>query len=216
MLRVARANKDRWTRDEFEAELQAAAVEMASNFPGLSEELNLSLTEQLTRSRVLCLTERGDNLVMWSHYANSHRGVAFKFRRLEHVDHRFLVAQPVRYSHEPVSFLGLQDYIDTLFGMAEHDVLPRIWDMAFRKHADWGYEQEWRVHVALRAGEDPGPGYSDDEEPPELFEAIYLGCRMDLAAEFVQLIREKLPETKVFQAQKRTAGIGLDFVPVEA
>lgn len=217
ILRIARANRDRCPRDKFETDLQAAAAEMASNFPGLSEELNANLTEQLTRSRVLCLTERGDNLVMWSHYANSHRGVAFKFRRLEHVNHRFLAAQPVQYSDESVSFLGLQEYIDELFGLAKHDLLPRVWDLAFRKHADWRYEQEWRVHVALLAGEDTGLKYSDDEESPELFEAIYLGCRMDQrsAAELVQLIREKLPLTKIFQAQKRTAGIGLDFVSVE-
>jgi len=186
-LRMARANRDQWPRDKFEIDLQAAAVEMASIFPGLSEELNANLTERLTQSRVLCLTERGDNLVMWSHYANSHRGVAFKFRRLEHVDHRFLVAQPVQYSDEPVNFLGLQEYIEKLFGLAEHDLLPRVWDLAFRKHTDWRYEQEWRVHVALLAGEDTGLGYSDDEEPPELFEAVYLGCRMDQpsAAELV-------------------------------
>ncbi|WP_043203082.1 DUF2971 domain-containing protein [Paraburkholderia acidipaludis] len=214
MLRIARANRDRWPREKFEADMRAAAAEMAGIFPGLSEELNANLTERLTRSRVLCLTERGDNLVMWSHYANSHRGVAFKFRRLEQLDHRFLIAQPVQYSDEAVSFLGVREYINKLFGLAEHDLVPRIWDLAFRKHADWKYEQEWRVHVALLADNDVGPGYSDDEEPPELFEAIYLGCRMDqaCAAELVQLIRERLPQTTIFQAQKRTAGIGLDFV----
>jgi hypothetical protein len=217
ILRIARANRDRWPRAKFETDLQAATAEMASIFPGLSEELNANLAEQLTRSRVLCLTERGDNLVMWSHYANSHRGVAFKFRRLEHADHRFLVAQPVQYSDESVGFLGLQEYIEMLLGLAKHDLLPRVWDLAFRKHADWGYEHEWRVHVALLAGDETGFGYSDDEEPTELFEAIYLGCRMEQpsAGELVQLIREKLPQTKIFQAKKRTAGIGLDFVSVE-
>jgi hypothetical protein len=217
MLRTVRANKNRWPRGKFEEDLKAATAEMAANFPGLSEELNAKLTEGLTRSRVLCLTERGDNLVMWSHYANSHRGVAFKFRRLEQLDHRFLVAQPVQYSDEPVSFLGMREYIDKLFGLAEHDLVPRIWDLAFRKHADWSYEQEWRVHVSLLAGEDFGLGYSDDEEPSELFEAVYLGCRMDRAsvAELVPLIREKLPQTTIFLARKRTTGIGLDFVTIE-
>jgi hypothetical protein len=216
ILRLLQSNRHRWPRDKFETDLKAATAEMASNFPGLSEELNANLTEQLTRSRVFCLTERGDNLVMWSHYANSHRGVAFKFRRLEYIDHRFLTAQPVQYSDEPVSFPGLQEYIDGLFGLAKHDLLPRVWELAFRKHADWSYEQEWRVHVALLAGEDSGLGYSDDGESPELFEAIYLGCRMDqaTAGELVQLIRERLPRTKILQALKRTAGIGLDFMSI--
>jgi len=216
MLRIARANRDRFPRGELEADLQAAAVEMAANFPDLSETLNSKLTEQLTHSRVFCLTERGDNLLMWAHYADSHRGVAFKFRRLEHLDHRFLAAQPVQYTDEPVSFLGMQDYIDKLLGLAEHNFIPRLWDLTIRKHADWGYEQEWRVHFALRKGEDTGPLYSDDEEPPELFEAIYLGCRMKPAAvaELIELISAKLPQTKIFQAQKRKFGIGLEFVPV--
>jgi len=216
ILCISRANRERLPRAEIEAGLQAAAVEMAANFPDLSETLNTEITAQLTRSRVFCLTERADNLLMWSHYANSHRGVAFKFRRLEQVDHRFLVAQPVRYSDEPVNFLGMQDYIDKLLGLAEHDLIPRIWDLAYRKHADWGYEREWRIHVALRQGEDSGPGYSDDEEPAELFEAIYLGCRMEPAAvaELVELIRAKLPQTQIFRAQKRKFGIGLEFMPI--
>jgi len=156
------------------------------------------------------LTERGDNVVMWAHDANSHRGVAFKFRRLEHLDHRFLVAQPIQYRDEPVSFHSKQDDVGDLLGLSDHDPIPRSWDLEFRKHADWANEQEWRIHASVAAGEDPGPGYSDDEEPPELFEAIYLGCRMEPAAvaELVELIRAKLPQAQIFKARKPRFGIG--------
>lgn len=211
LLRVARANRDRLPYQE--GDFDQAAREMAANFQPLTQKLNTEITEQLTRSRVFCLTERNDNLLMWAHYADSHHGVAFKFRRLEQLDHRFLVAQPVRYSDEPVSFPNLPDYVDHLLGLTRYDLISLVWEIAFRKHSDWRYEQEWRVHIALRADEDPGPGYSDDAEPPELFEAIFLGCKMEsqAATELVALIREKLPQTAIFQARKRAIGIGLEF-----
>lgn len=217
MLKATRANRDKGPREVLVALLEESAREIAERFPVLCEKLNTEITAKLTRSRVFCVTERRDNLLMWAHYADEHKGVAFQFRRLEHLDHRFTVAQPVQYSDEPVSFLGLDDYIDKLMGMAQHDLVPRIWDLAYQKHADWRYEEEWRVHVSLPEGKDPGPGYSNEKEPPELFEAIYLGCRMDAEtmAQLVPMIRANLPDTQIFQAKKRKFGIGLEFKPVE-
>jgi hypothetical protein len=214
-LRRLRAIRDRLPRDEVLASMREAGEEIARAFPAHCDTLNREITERLTHSRVLCLTEALDNVVMWSHYADEHRGVVFKLRRLEERDHRFLAARRVTYSAAPVAFLSLDEYIESQLGIANHDLLPRVWDIAYRKHLDWAYEKEWRVHVPLLQ-ELPGDGFSYYEEPKELIEAIYLGCRMDAATveDMKHLIRESLPDTAIFQARKSRERIALEFQPI--
>lgn len=214
-LRMLRNIRERLPREEVMRDLRSASLSMAKNFPRLCETLNTVLTSFLTHSRVLCLTETPDNVVMWSHYASEHRGAVFKLRRLEQLDHRFLVARDVVYTDEPVNYLPLQEYVDNLVGYAYHDPNSRIWDVAYRKHPDWAYEREWRVHIPLLDGP-VSDGISDWDEPKELFEAIYLGCRMEpeAVADISRLVSECLPETEIYQARKCLDRIRLEFVRV--
>ena len=43
----------------------------------LSKKLLSNPNEHINRSGICCLTTRNDNLLMWSHYANSHTGLCF-------------------------------------------------------------------------------------------------------------------------------------------
>lgn len=88
---------------------------------------------------------------MWAHYAQCHQGAVFKLRRLEHLDHPFIVAQPVEYPSEPASYASAEEYARHLVGIEQFDPTPRIWRLAYRKHAARSYEREWRVHVPSRA-----------------------------------------------------------------
>jgi hypothetical protein len=211
-LRRLRTIRHRLPREEVLQGMTEAGVEIAASFPAACERYNTDITSQLTHARVLCLTETHDNVVMWSHYAKEHRGVVFKLRRLEERDHRFLAARAVTYSDEPMPFLPLDEYVERQLGLAEHDLVPRIFDIPYRKHLDWAYEREWRVHIPLLQ-EPAGDGFSYYEEPNELFEAIYLGCRMDAATveDMKQLIQVSLPQTAIFQARKSRKRIALEF-----
>lgn len=85
-------------RDKFRAfSAEAIAKQSAELFPHQANWLNEEVTRFLLDSQVLCLSEVHDNVVMWAHYAQSHQGAVFKLRRLDQLDHRFLVAQPVEY-----------------------------------------------------------------------------------------------------------------------
>lgn len=211
-LRGLRDIRNKLPREEVMADLKVTGRETANKFPALFESLNQQLISILTHSRVLCLTETPDNVVMWSHYADEHRGVVFRLRRLEELDHRLLIARKVVYSEEPVAYLCIQDQIDNFLGFANHEVVPRVWEIAHRKHSDWAYEREWRIRMPLL--EQPeGDGYSYYEEPKDLFDAIFLGCRMtpEVVAQITQLARENLPNMEIYQAFKGTERIKLEF-----
>ena len=76
-----------------------------------------------------CLTSKPDNLLMWAHYADSHRGVCLKFDILEDLE-TFLVPIPVEYSSEYVDY----DAMNSNFA-----------DLIRRKSKEWEYEQEYRI-----------------------------------------------------------------------
>ena len=76
-----------------------------------------------------CMTESPDNILMWSHYADSHKGVCFKFDLLQDLD-TFFITVPVEYNSEYLEF-------DTLDG----NPAPIIQ----RKSLEWRYEKEHRT-----------------------------------------------------------------------
>jgi hypothetical protein len=103
------------------------------------------------RFGILSLSETANNLLMWSHYADHHRGFAFVFN----ADHPFFrgssagigklgVVQPVTYvSTRPSAAmftptLSLSRFVDQM-----------IHDLFWVKNAEWQYEREWRLIYPL-------------------------------------------------------------------
>lgn len=212
MLLKMRSIRGRLPRDKVMAELRKAGATIASDFPANCARLNAEVTATLTHSRVLCLTEAPDNFVMWSHYASEHRGAVFKLRRLAHLDHRFLIAQRVTYSDEPVIYPSLEEYVGHLIGTHDANPVRLIWQIPYRKHSNWSYEREWRIHIPL-INEPAGDGVAYLDEPKELFEAVYLGVTIGNQArsQIVELARQHLPQMEIYQARKAEDRTRLEF-----
>lgn len=118
-----------------------------------------TLLKQLTREVIssvgyYCMTTKPDNLLMWAHYADSHRGVCIKFDILKDLD-TFLVPLPVDYNEQ---------YID--FNMLNSDLLSVL----RRKSPDWEYEDEYRIIKTDYQGL--------WEIKPECLAEIIWGCRI--------------------------------------
>jgi hypothetical protein len=81
---------------------------------------------------VLCLSERRDDLLMWSHYANSHQGICVGFWS-GYAHPFFCRALPVDYAEEypNVSFLESNE--------------KRLETTLLTKSSHWIYEREWRI-----------------------------------------------------------------------
>lgn len=91
------------------------------------------LYDQMVTSKigVLCLSETCSDILMWSHYADSHRGICLKFCATGNV---IETSQPVRYSNSrPV----INPSNQTQDEMLDHAI--------FTKSEHWSYEQEWRL-----------------------------------------------------------------------
>lgn len=205
--------RGRVLKDKLLAELQIGADGSASRFKDLEEDFNTQFTAYISHSRVLCVTEEIDNVVMWSHYAEEHKGVAIRLECIEEVDNTLLMAKPVKYVDSFPPFPSPADYVKHLTGEAPIDFAAMVYSEAvYIKHQHWGYEKEWRVHVPLM-DEPAGAGYSDWPENPRVFGAVYLGCRISTedAQSLLSVIEEKMPHLEVHQASKCRTRFGIEF-----
>jgi hypothetical protein len=125
--------------------------------------------------RVLCFAETETNILSWSHYANSHKGVALGFDAQPRSD--LAAARKVSYSKDAPFSVTLDEML--LF-LTSQGPKPKSDDAfvksVFTKSEDWFYEKEWRI---FRTVSEVGPDrFIDLPFPPEELVAIYLGCRV--------------------------------------
>jgi len=200
------------TRRQISQKLSEISISVGSNVPEHIEVFNNQLQQILCHSRVFCVSENHDNVVMWSHYADEHKGVVFKLRSSDEIDTPLLIAKKVNYSDTFPIFLDADQFAKQLTGEQLINIPSLCWKLPFTKHNDWSYEKEWRVHEPL-VDTPPGEGYDYFPEDPRVFEAIFLGCRMKPPeiSKITALIKQHLPETKILQGYKSDSSFSLIF-----
>lgn len=215
--RHVKAIRDQLPRDNFTQLLRQVCLEMANELPTRLAEFNSMIQAHLCHSRVLCVSEVLANVVMWSHYAEQHQGVAFKLRCDNELDNILLAARQVRYTDQFISFPDEDVFARHLTGEVRIDLASLIWQIVYTKHVDWSYEKEWRVHRPL-LDEPAGDGFTNFVELPSIFEAVYLGCRMpqEDADEISCLIRQHLPRTKIYRAVPSAEQFTLKFIEIDS
>lgn len=125
---------------------------------------------------VLCLTERPDNLLMWGHYADGHRGFVIEFDDNHPFFHHESEVMPgcgflrkVQYSRDRPNF---KKFTDITFI-----------EMLFAKSEDWQYEHEWRIANLLQEADliqdhlDIGKLHFFNL-PPDCIKGVIFGCKM--------------------------------------
>jgi Protein of unknown function (DUF2971) len=161
---------------------------------GMAELLMPKLQEVMARKfedlvGILCLSEVADSLLMWAHYADSHRGFLIEFdemspffdRRVSHGDELRHLRKVTYKSQRPTLTLADIEDISSLM----------------TKGCDWKYEAEWRMIMSLdSASKTIGEGAHAVhlfEFPAEVLTSVVLGCRMSEAKKVE--IRKMLAES---------------------
>ena len=145
-----RTNFDRPTR-KIEAKKIIQEIRKSAGVTDQFEKL-------LGRAGVYCLTSKRDNLLMWAHYANSHKGFCLEFTTKPSGSF-FSNASPVTYSKE---YPTVKAFISN----------KGIWgkECFLTKSIEWAYEEEWRL-TSKETGH--------LEFPPELLTGIIFGCKIN-------------------------------------
>ena len=115
-------------------------------------------TERITEQiGVLCLSEINDDILMWSHYADSHRGICLEFDgNFEFFAH----TQEVKYPPERPRINPFRQGPEEMMEAA-----------LLTKAEQWAYEREWRLVQYTK-----GPGVY--RFPPEALTGVVLGAQI--------------------------------------
>ena len=162
---------------------------------------------------VFCSTIDFENLLMWAHYADKHRGAVIEFTPSMDKDSAFLASKPIKYSNErPVLYRTSQEMVQHGFTMSNANSSRIILDrLIYTKSRDWEYEQEYRLFVPFSIA--LGQSFATLKFHSEELTRIFLGCRMEEANQHraVILARTINPQVEIYRASPKPRRFGLDF-----
>lgn len=115
-------------------------------------------------ARVACFSETVDSILMWSHYANKHKGFC--------IEYDFSVDKTLNKIMYPVIYgKNRFDATNIFISPNEHSALSPF----YFKSKEWGYEKEWRLVAHEKM-------FSDNEfyyNAPNCIRGIYFGINAD-------------------------------------
>lgn len=192
--------------DELQKELNNIYTQeqLTSTYSRLNEETRATLSDL----SIFCITEEYTNLLMWSHYANEHKGGVIEFVHVKETDSPLQAAKQVIYTSSVPSF----EFIDIIRN--DMEIRRKIIDaFTLTKSKQWEYEKEWRVLWRLS---DHAKKYDIIPFAEKEVGAVYLGCRMTEAdkAEIMGIVSQKYPWASVYQAGIERGEFSLKFVKI--
>ncbi|MGD0278919.1 MAG: DUF2971 domain-containing protein [Smithella sp.] len=139
------------------------------------------VADNLKKTGVFCLSHYNDNILMWSHYSDKHKGFLIEFERSP--DNNL-----GKYAY-PVKYVPFKNKRVTVFS-------NKAFEMKFLTKAyDWKYEGEWRLI------EEDGKNKTTDL--PGNITAIIFGLKMpDHQQETIKEILSGMPHIKYYKAEE--------------
>jgi hypothetical protein len=158
----------------------------------LKARTKIRLEKEFKQRGVACFSEKVDDVLMWSHYSDGHRGFCLEY------DTRFLPfskAVPVEYSEAYPTINPTQDINNLLI------------QLATTKSIGWEYEKEWRIFYEM--------GNKEFGVAVDALTGIYLGCEMPYVhKEVIALVLRDAP-TKLYEARISETNFEIEFEQVE-
>lgn len=134
---------DEFTDDDLEIFLHDHTKKMSDGrFKLIKEKQNIDPSKAYQNTgRVLSLTQKKDDILMWSHYADEHKGICLCFESIKlndqlgfYFDSEFLPLYEVKYSDQIPSPINYFDF--NMEGFIQ---------FLTTKYLSWNYEKEYRL-----------------------------------------------------------------------
>lgn len=179
LARLPAEARSQLTDEALQRYIKAQLPSIHRNLHSLSAQMMPLLQQTMARKLeellgVLCLSESPESLLMWAHYADSHRGFVVQFDETSpFFDCRVSEDDELRHLRR-VTYCSKRPSL-TLLEMENGSAF-------LMKGIEWEYEAEWRMIVPLAdasrvlgAGSDAIHLYNF---PPSAVTSVILGCRM--------------------------------------
>ncbi|WP_208445139.1 DUF2971 domain-containing protein [Vibrio sp. B1ASS3] len=210
---------------DLSSEIDRDISELKSELEPLSKELGSAWEELIAQFRVLSLTEDPNNILMWSHYADDHKGAVIGFKKFE--DKGFVKnAKSVDYKNGRKKFKEFSSkLLEVLvkYLIKEQDAhvsdnreklvvnaltsstLKFFTSYFFFKKNEWNYEKEHRLVLRCDSTDisQNGGVNTISFDTGEVCEIIF-GVKADpeIVHSCSLLAKEKYPEVHIYQMEK--------------
>ena len=210
-LKLLRSNRKKLKPEELLEAMRKDKDKTILNFRNWLGKLNKSWQNCCADDRIFCVVEDYDNLLMWAHYADCHKGAVIKLRCIPELDTPLCAATPIIYSDR----MPVLAIIEDTFYDIPADQLELVQKLFYVKSNDWSYEKEWRV--VLKKTSDNRQNYDMNDIHKEEIEAIYLGFKMSDRDKdnILEIVNTKMQHVTVFQACKNRKYFKLDFIQIK-
>lgn len=168
-----------------------------------SEELFFKQEKFMMNERgVACFSDKVDDILMWSHYSEGHRGFCIELNTDYEPLNDNIRLFKVMYS-DSIPTVSLVD----IFVNKEEEAIKPLMAMITTKSNHWSYENEWRLfHMK---------GDQSIHMNPKAFTAIYFGCMMPFDhKEIIAMILRDSP-TKLYEISRSDDKFSVRYEKVE-
>lgn len=152
---------------------EKAADAARRNAPNLVIEFAKIVEEQRSGLGVLSLSADEDNMLLWAHYGDEHKGAVVELDA-----DQLLITKP-----DPQK---VQALFEVEYEAKRVDIMARqlpIWMTLAVKSKPWAYEREWRLVRSLELLREKIPGIFVADLPPTAIKRVVFGARADAAEE---------------------------------
>ncbi len=184
------------TLEEFKADIRqriddyCTSIVFTSGKKDMQWKFAREIVDDVSKSvGVVCLSRTPTNILMWSHYADSHEGLVLGLNEDDNFFQDALLFCDVKYAtRRPVFDQSWLDGSRELIDLADHLIKT--------KFTDWSYEQEVRATFNLSDCEEisvHGGQIYVKEFSPTLIQEVITGCRCseETAAKLSSLLEQE-------------------------
>ncbi|MCL6706695.1 DUF2971 domain-containing protein [Pseudomonas sp. R2.Fl] len=205
---LLRYHKIPLSRNDIVKEFGPAFDEGFSRMLAKLPEIHAEAARIIEDNKILCLTTRPDNTLMWAHYAEAHQGIVLRFRSIPALNTPYGMAKPVNYVEKVPVLLDeeqLAGVFSGVFSLKEAGILDRT---IYTKSKHWQYEDEWRLSAG--AGRNPGADFEDCPFGQNELDGIIFGLRTsDEDRAQIRAFAKPYPNVQWMHVQREPASFDL-------
>lgn len=181
------------------------AIKNAENFlsdPGRLVEVVKAAVKNSTRNiRIISFAAERDNVLLWSHYANSHQGICIEFSSETIL---YKLAHRVNYQSDYPSFIYPHDQYEGL-------------NTIVTKSTDWLYEREYRTFDVPGSASQLRLEDGKFRLADAAISRVYFGARMpqEHQDQIIESIQRGPFTPELFKATLRTDAYALNYIQIE-
>ena len=177
--------------------------------PGqFNDPFDCSLDEQIRLTFIECgmgcFSAKNDNILMFSHYADHHRGICLGVDPMKLAETMHDASSKIRADIRPIWYFNTMPPID-------FETQPAL--CATCKHDVWSYEEEYRLFLTRDRTLLPAGLYSFG---PEALISVIFGCRAtDECISFIKSVTKDITHLRYYRAVREPNRFGVKLIEIQ-